>query len=122
MKEPEKYRDLVLPKFQLMFAGTTYLNVVVKVGGEWYQHKDHPCPLNTLHVYGEKDPFQELCIAESKLFTPLFEVIHEEGHKVPKDFSPDALKVISEFIRLEYFMKNSVNAHPPPVVDPFAKL
>ncbi|TNV76050.1 hypothetical protein FGO68_gene8372 [Halteria grandinella] len=106
VKKREEHRDIKLPRFHMMFAGTTYVNAMVKVDGVWYRHGDHPCQIETLHVYGKKDPFFGLCEAETLLFKPITVVVHQEGHKIPKEHTPDNQKIIDDFVASKNREKN----------------
>jgi hypothetical protein len=102
-----------MPRFILMFAGSTYPLVYVRVGGTWQHHGSHPCSQPTLHLYGKKDVFLEMDELECKNYPHLIKVVHEEGHKIPTRLSPEQLTVVTEFIRRQYFTKNGTPNNGP---------
>jgi|LauGreDrversion4_2_1035121.scaffolds.fasta_scaffold1908010_1 hypothetical protein len=82
-----------------MFAGTAYPNVVVKFEGKYYRHGSHPCDIETLHIYGKKDPFFSMCQAETLLYSRIKELLHEEGHKIPRELKPELQAAVLGFLK-----------------------
>jgi len=93
-----------MPNFMISFGGTVFLDSLVRIRGKYYSHKDFICNIDSLHIYGKKEIYLSQCEAEIPLFGPGVSglppqvLIHEEGHRVPKDFSAEHAEAILLFL------------------------
>lgn len=64
--------------------------------------------LESLHIWGKKEPFPKFCELEPTVYTKNPKIIiHDEGHKLLYKF-PDQKsdKILTDFIERQYHLKN----------------
>ena len=66
----EQYKDVIMPKFIMSFSGNVYPDFVMLIQGQLYKQEDFKCPIDSLHVYGKKDPLFDGCTEELDYFLP----------------------------------------------------
>ncbi|CDW71753.1 UNKNOWN [Stylonychia lemnae] len=93
-----------MPKFIISFAGPVFRHMQIGYKDKMYSQEGFSFPLESIHIYGKKDIFRESMI-ESQFYLKPVIVDHEEGHKIPKDFSEEHQQMINEFIRKQYINK-----------------
>ena len=63
--------------------------------------------INSLHISGKKDPLYQMTRKEPICYLnghkSMFE--HEEGHKVPKKFTPEQFELFDNLLRREFISK-----------------
>ncbi len=93
-----------MPNFIISFGGAVFMESFVRIRGRLYSHEDFICKIDSLHIYGKKEIYLSQCEAEIPLFAPGRSglppqvLLHEEGHRVPKDFSTENAEAILHFL------------------------
>ena len=82
------YLEGKLPKFTINFASPLFDWQRFLYKGKIFDSFDFIVPLESLHVYGDKDVFAKE-LNEHILFPNPVIVRHPEGHKIPKQFSTE---------------------------------
>lgn len=65
--EKESFKHIVIPRFVVTFGGEVFDDWLFKINGRVVQQQDYRgFSLDSLHVFGTKDPFHKCCEAEPK--------------------------------------------------------
>ena len=102
---PEPFKEIQLPTFLLSFGGAVFPEYQIKILGKFYDHFDFKHAIDSLHIYGSQDQYLANIEQEPSLFLPGHSglpptvVVHDEGHKVPRHYTPEHATIIKEFMK-----------------------
>ena len=93
------------PQFIISVSGPYMSHMKVDYKGEPFTQESFRFPVESLHIYGDQDEYKKF-MTEHELYTkePVV-VVHDEGHKFPRNLSEEEFAKVREFVKKQFMKK-----------------